>query len=47
MVVLSNRKENKYYMGHVNVFNNLREPLRKEEIYTLSLTGLLPMNKCK
>ena len=38
-------KEKRFYIGHSNTFNVMQEPLKGEELYMLSLSGLLPLNK--
>lgn len=45
--IMTNRKEMKFYQGHVNVFEHMREPTNGEELYMLSLSGLLPISKGK
>ena len=38
-------KDRSFFVGHSNVFKNLKEPQRSEELFMLSLGGLLPMKK--
>ena len=45
MIVAKPEQENKFYKAHANVMSNLRDPIKEQEIYMLSLSGLVPMSK--
>mmetsp|Transcript_31724 Transcript_31724/g.42013 ORF Transcript_31724/g.42013 Transcript_31724/m.42013 type:complete len:185 (+) Transcript_31724:55-609(+) len=45
MVTGKPETENKFYSAHSNVLTNLREPVKNEELYLLSLSGLIPFKK--
>ena len=45
LIVAKPEHENKFYKAHANVMSNLRDPIKEEEIFMLSLSGLVPLSK--
>ena len=45
LIVAKPEHENKFYKAHANVMSNLRDPIKEDEIFMLSLSGLVPLSK--
>ena len=45
MVTTKPEAENRFFKAHENVMQNLNYPIKAEELYMMSLSGMVPLTK--